>query len=197
MAIQISKAIILHIPKTGGSWIRGYLNETDMNHHCKDIELAHISGEALRQIIGYTEDLVCCFIRHPLTWYISYWETKQRIPDRRGGYLDTIVDLPFHEFLHNIIKYYPGYLTEFFNGYIERCRFIGKQENLRDDLENLFTYLRIPYNKEYLHRRPDENVISSEQKFTLGEALAIMEAEKEIIKGYDYNYIPLRAIENV
>lgn len=198
MAIQVSKAIFLHIPKTGGTWVTNYFKETNMDHQRKEIELAHMHGRRLREIIGHTEDLVFCFVRHPLTWYRSYWQCRQElVPDRSGGYLDTIVDLPFQEFIEQILKNQPGYLTGFFSGYTERCRFVGKQENLRDDLDNLLRTLRIPYNRPYLFKRVLDNVIPSEEKYSYVLATEIMHAEKHIIETYNYNYLPTDVMSGI
>lgn len=189
MAVQIDKAIFLHIPKTGGTWVRGYFKDSNMLR--REIGLEHINSGDLEP----TEDLIFCFVRHPLTWYMSYWECKQHISDRRGGYLDTIVDLSFHEFLNNILQTTPGYLTGFYRGYTERCRFIGKQENLKKDLNCLLKHLRILYDENALFGRQFENVVPSKQKYTIGLASDIMKAEKEIIEKYNYNYFPLEVMD--
>ena len=198
MAIQIDRAIFLHIPKTGGTWVRNYFRETRMDHMVEELhenQRAHINGVALNNIIGHTEDLKFCFVRHPLTWYRSYWTSKQLIPDRTGGYLDTIVDLPWIDFLQHILKNHPGYLTGFFEGYTNICRFIGKQENLREDLYCVLSHLKIRYNKEYIFRRVLDNVVPSDKKYPKELALTIMKTEENLTRKYDYNYIPLEVIE--
>lgn len=195
MAIQIDRAVCLHIPKTGGTFVRNYLQEAGMDHGVeKLLEKAHVHGQDLRDRLGQTEDLIFCFVRHPLTWYRSYWESKQRISDRSGGWLDEQVDLPWHQFIGRIITDRPGYLTGFFNGYTEICRFVGKQENLRHDLDTVLKYLRIPYDRDLLFSKPSENVIPSDKKYTLAEIRAIMQSEEKIIKMYDYDYIPIDVI---
>ena len=196
MAVQIDRAICLHIPKTGGTFVRNYFIETKLSHGVEVLlERAHMNAEGLRNTIGPTEDLIFCFVRHPLTWYRSYWTSKQEIPDRRGGPMDEIVDLPWNEFIDTVIDKYPRYLSGFYEGYTEICRFIGKQENLRDDLDCLLRYLRIPYNRKYLFKRVPDNVVPSTKKFTINQALAIMEAEKDIVDKYDYDYIPLEVLK--
>ena len=196
MAVQIDRAICLHIPKTGGTFVRNYFRESGLDHGVEVLhERAHMNAHALRKIIGNTDDLKFCFVRHPLTWYRSYWTSKQQIPDRRGGLLDEIVDTPWEEFIETIIEKYPRYLTGFFEGYTEICRFIGKQENLRDDLDTVLKFLRIPYNRKYLFKRVPDNVVPSSKKYTWMQALAIMEAEKDIVKKYNYDYIPLEVVK--
>lgn len=196
MAIQISKAIFLHIPKTGGTWVTNYFRETGMDHWHKELGLhAHIGSDQIRKIIGHTEDLCFCFVRHPLTWYRSYWQHKTDLARERSlGYLDSIVDLPFQEFIETILQNQPGFLTNHFRIFTERCRFVGKQENLRKDLNNFLKYLRIPYDKEYLFKMPRANITPSNKKYPIELALAIMEAEKGLINEYNYNYIPTEVI---
>jgi hypothetical protein len=195
MAIRIDGAICLHIPKTGGTFVRNYFRDSKMILTNEELELsAHINAGEIRRIIGHTEDLIFCFVRHPLTWYRSYWESKQQITDRRGGYIDGIVDLPWIEFLNTILRDRPGYLTEFYEGYTNICRFIGKQENLREDLNTVLRFLRIPYNKDFLFKRPSDNVVPSNKKYTKDLAFSFMEAEKVIVKKYDYNYLPMEVI---
>jgi hypothetical protein len=196
MAIQISKAIFIHTPKTGGTWVTEYFRETGMSHNVKELEFeAHIGGGRIREIIGHTEDLCFCFVRHPLTWYRSYWQHKTDFAKARDGILDNIVDLPFLEFMENILQNRLGFLTGHFRIFTERCRFVGKQENLRRDLNNVLKYLRIPYDKEYLFKKPLANTTPSSKKYPIKLALDIMEAEKGIINEYNYNYIPLGIIE--
>lgn len=191
MAIQIDRAIFLHIPKTGGTWITNYFKETGMDHGVESLaEHAHINGVGLNDIIGPTEDLVFCFVRHPLTWFRSYWQCKQALEPRQGGYLDTIVDQPFNKFIDDILQDFPGYMTNFVSGYTQRCRLIGKQENLRSDLDEILTLLRIDYDRTLIFNKPPVNKIETEEKYTMTQAFSIMKTEKPLIDVYGYNYIP-------
>ena len=197
MAIQIDRAIFLHIPKTGGTWVTRYFRETNMSHNVEDLELAaHINGKVIRELRPNTEDLCFCFVRHPLTWYRSYWQMRNTLTpnDRHVPFIDSIVDLPFHQFIEAILDQHPNWLTQFFDDYIERCRLIGKQENLRNDLDNILKLLNIPYDRDYLFSRPLQNVSNSNETYTYKLAKAIMEGEHRIIKEFNYNYIPLEVL---
>lgn len=193
MAVQISGAIFLHVPKTGGTFIRNYFKETNL--FIREIGYEHYNGQDIRDNIDSTEDLVFCFVRHPLTWYLSYWTMRQSTPgDRSGGYLDTIVDLPFKEFIETLLRDYPGYLTGFFNGYTSRCRAIGRQEYLRSDLNNILRMLRTPYNIKYLFERPVDNTTTPIERYPLSLALDVMKSEEQLIRRFNYFYIPERLI---
>lgn len=194
MATQISGAIFLHIPKCGGTWVRNYLNETKLT--VREIEPEHINAHTIREKIDPTEDIICCFVRHPLTWYASYWQHRQQLVTRRdGGPIDNIVDLPFTDFIEGILKDYPGYLSKFFDTYTNRCRFIGKQETLRDDLNVILSGLKIKYNQNYLYTRVLDNVTEKTAKYPYSLAKEIMITEKAIIDRYNYNYIPTEVLE--
>ena len=90
-----SGAIFLHVPKTGGSWVRAVLEELDL----ADYELGHAHGDMdhvsfyakfasgrqylkylirkklLGQIRRTPEESYYrfCFVRHPVSWYESWW----------------------------------------------------------------------------------------------------------------------------
>lgn len=193
MATQIPGAIFLHIPKCGGTWVRNYFSETKLT--IREIEPEHINAHVIRTKIDPTEDLICCFVRHPLTWYCSYWQHRQvLINNRSGGPIDQYVDQSFSDFIESVLSNLPSYITNFFNGFLNRCRTIGKQEALRDDLNSILTLLRIPYNKDYLYQRPYENTTQPTVKYPTSLALEVMKQEEEIINRFNYNYIPSQVL---
>jgi len=112
------------------------------------------------------------------------------VSKRNGGPIDTIVDLPFIQFIEKVLEDLPSYVTNFFNGYTNRCRVIGKQENLREDLNLILSMLKIPYNKDYLYSRETDNVTNPTAKYPYSLALEVMKAERDTVLRYNYNYIP-------
>ncbi len=91
-----------------------------------------------------------CFVRHPLDWYESFYLYKNQpaLDWERDGERDNfhrwhpnavLNDLgkgrDFNEFVGAVMDRYPGYVTALFSHYTFRpVDFVGKQENLRDDL---------------------------------------------------------------
>jgi hypothetical protein len=94
-----NKAVFLHIPKTGGSWVTRVLRQLDLieipfgNEHA-DFDRAfwyrrfHHDDKALRQIIRCAvgsprapfippDAFKFCFVREPLAWYESWWRFMQ------------------------------------------------------------------------------------------------------------------------
>lgn len=193
--VRIQKGIFLHIPKTGGTFVTNYFRETGMLREEVKIEkfgrmiyLAHIDGTHITD--QAQNDVVFCFVRHPLTWLRSYWQHRQFISDRSNGSIDTIVDFPFDDFVEYFIRDLPGYISLFFAGFADYSHFIGKQENLRDDLNHLLKCMRVNYNYHWLFDRPQENVNVSIEKFSMKQALKIMKLEQAMVQRFEYNYIP-------
>lgn len=135
----------MHIPKTGGSYIRKiiellYINgeEKDLHHSRFPELLNHIP------INDLANKTVICFIRHPLTWYQSRWAYRLSTP---LGWLGNCLDFScgsndFNVFVNNCIDYTKGnngWASEKMGSYINNIpsgikTFIGKQENLHSDL---------------------------------------------------------------
>lgn len=88
-----------------------------------------------------------CFVRHPLKWLESHWKYKQGrnwSPDGEensksnwhpNSALNGLGSSDFNQFVRNVIRKRPGYVSEFFFSYTKPgISFIGKTESLVDDL---------------------------------------------------------------
>jgi hypothetical protein len=91
-----------------------------------------------------------CFVRHPLDWYESFYLYKNQpsLNWERDGDLDNFhrwhpnavlnglgEGKEFNEFVTAVMDRAPGYVSALFSHYTFRpCDFVGKQENLREDL---------------------------------------------------------------
>ena len=76
-----------------------------------------------------------CFIRHPLSWLKSFWYIQMQ----RGWSLDeysiSLKSDSFSEFLMKAVEIYPdGPVSAIFSPYLEKCKEVGRQENLKEDL---------------------------------------------------------------
>lgn len=101
-------AVFLHIPKTGGTWIRQVLQELDLikgplGHGHSDFERAYwhdklhhdlkvvryIARRAIRspkaQPVMKPGCFMFCFVREPLSWYESWWRFMMSLDWRRLG----------------------------------------------------------------------------------------------------------------
>jgi hypothetical protein len=98
------------------------------------------------------------FVRKPLAWYRSYWAHRNR-----KGYvlipkfpLDFLWDSSFENFITNVLKTYPyGFLTDIYKCYVgedgKALSFVGKQENLREDLIKALTLAGEKFDKQVIN----------------------------------------------
>lgn len=145
MALLTDKFLFMHIPKTGGSYIRKLFEllyikgEEKNNHHSCFPEL--LNDISINDLADKT---IICFIRHPLTWYQSRWAFRLSHPcGWRGNSLDfNCGSNDFNLFVNNCIDYVgsgKGWasfkMTRFIDGIPSGLKsIIGKQENLHNDL---------------------------------------------------------------
>lgn len=158
-AILKKRAVFLHVPKTGGNWIVHVLNK----HHLirKMLKEKHADYNRffwLERKIARTKPFIFCFVRHPLTWYESWWKymLMEERKFKNWGYkifhpcipLDDCGDEDFNRFIEKCMNKAPGFVTEMYSQFVKKASFIGKQENLLKDIYQLFEQLKIRHNRD-------------------------------------------------
>lgn len=173
----------LHIPKTGGSWVTEVLETNGLvashvghMHANSDMNLVgDRAGSAadLAKVIGqlasrkvrkklrlsfYDPDergfFSFCFVRHPLSWYESWWKymvgrdwndwgKQNSLRDwHPNTALNGLGDPDFNTFVSNVVQARPGYVSELFFSFAKPgISFIGRTENLVDDLLHVLDIL--------------------------------------------------------
>ncbi len=88
------------------------------------------------------------FVREPLAWYKSFWAFRKTVYDtnefNRAFPLDFAWDVDFEKFINNVINMYPlGFVSILYKCYLgqngDELDFVGKQENLKEDLIKALT----------------------------------------------------------
>lgn len=163
-------AVFLHIQKTGGSWVELVLKELHLEKYrfgdphseydrCLNEELtmdgwlpfrlAKKSYRAAKRLglRGQEKPFRFCFVRHPLTWYESYFRyfaglgwPVEGIPNRAAywhpnAFIHDCKTNDFNEFVDRVLHRRPGFVSELFARYTNLgISFIGKTEKLQDHL---------------------------------------------------------------
>jgi len=191
---------LLHVPKTGGTWATRAL--IDAGVPCKAVELARLDHYAehghvwLGDIAPDADLFSVAFVRHPLSWWRSFWAHRMRegwlFPDHEIDSRASSDD--FDEFISMVIERLPGFLGVLFERFIgppERpISFIGRYEHLTDDLARAVRLAGEPFDEARLRSTLPENV-GDYQRFpacydpVLAQALA--EAEHRTIDRFYAN----------
>jgi hypothetical protein len=118
-----------------------------------------------------------CFVRHPVRWYESYWSYQWGGAGGHGAWkswgdrndpiyqshpttvLNGTKDADFNGFVRKVIAKRPGFVTELYGLYTQAgIGFIGKQENLVEDLIRVLRVLNVKYDEDQIRNRPPTNV---------------------------------------
>jgi hypothetical protein len=77
------------------------------------------------------------FVRNPLDYYKSYWSYKMRI-GWENPFDNAFMDENFEQFVRNVMEGRPGWVSMLYTKFLgpngDWVDFVGRQENLRDDL---------------------------------------------------------------
>lgn len=133
-----------------------------------------------------------CFVRHPLKYYESYYKfamqlgwpaTMGKMPGKNDWHPNSplYMEKPknFNEFIRKIIKKHPGYVTELYSSYTSpNIDFIGKTENLVEDLIKVLKLMDVSFDEEIVRNFPPQNVSKNPpEKIVWDEEL-----KKEVLK---------------
>ncbi|MBI1210461.1 MAG: hypothetical protein GC190_03285 [Alphaproteobacteria bacterium] len=175
--VLVDGSIFLHIPKTGGSWVTAALKDQNLirrkvegKHACMD----RVLYERTRFAPWRREFFTFCFVRNPLSWYESWFkfmsDPKQNwrdwgstISGRKGWHPNAILNgcgaEDFNTFVANVVRKRPGYVTELFGWYTKPpISFIGRQENLAEDLIRVLSMRGIAFDEQRIRSSIRENV---------------------------------------
>lgn len=158
VALHMGKALFFHVPKTGGSWVRsvvkrlkiptsesrcaacGWKSSDAHVHWC----CFHAASKDIDPAIAAAPIFRFAFIRHPVTFYQSFWSYKMKQGWQPDLPFDCAVGRPvFSDFVHAVLDRYRdkkgGWLTMISRRFLGPeeapiVDFVGKQENLALDL---------------------------------------------------------------
>jgi hypothetical protein len=134
----------LHVPKTGGTWVVGALRASGVAFEvvrrpamtAVTLVEDHIGLDESRD---FADRFTIAFVRHPLTWWTSFWVYRQMTGWEDGHPIDSCTQNDdFNKFIDNVVKYLPGDLSRRFEAYVgppsQQISFVGRYERLQDDL---------------------------------------------------------------
>ena len=150
---------------------------------------------------------VFTFVRHPLSWYASYWTFRNRTIqteksnrwefsggiDYPLGKLDSQCESDkFETFVKNVVRN-KGYLKHLYWCVTKDCRYVGRQENLKNDLIYIWKALNEDFDEKII--KDMRRVNKSEEHPVYSQMMRddICEVEEDVINLYytGSNNIPI------
>ena len=133
------RCVILHVPKTGGTWVRAAC-QAAVDGEVVEVGEHHAGLIAVLAECGERNPYLATFVRDPVDWYVSawmYWRRSGMFP--RPPTYPVLEDDDFETTVRNCMDLIPtGYLTytvETFAGRdFKGVHHIGRTESLAADL---------------------------------------------------------------
>ena len=102
------------------------------------------------------------FVRHPLTWYQSYFSYKQwKGWDRKNDWDHKVRSDKFEEFVEKAIEETPAYYSKLIRRFVgwpnEEIDFVGRFERLTEDLIRALQLAGESFDPEEIKKVPPEN----------------------------------------
>lgn len=139
--VVLQKSRFIHIPKCAGTFLQAVLNH--LNIGIKHTYTHPHSGHLCLHQMSEEDYYNFTFVRHPYTWWTSYYYYMQRGVKESGK--DVI---PFDVWFENENPFWLGHYTTVVKRFVgmddlyptsNKIHFTGKSENLKEDLHKALT----------------------------------------------------------
>jgi Sulfotransferase family len=200
-------ALFVHCPKTGGRFVVRMLKKT-LALNVRQVGYKHSHKDLVGPIRFRKQPYTFTIVRHPVSWYASYWQMKMGRPPVKGTHWNywqpgtlwhanweidpNYGDDDFAEFIkkvttrrnyiHDMYRWYTGL------GTYDPVDQIGKQETLTEDLITFLDAIGADYNKDLLLNAPPVGKAAGEMKAVWTPELEalVLEAEQRTLLDYGY-----------
>lgn len=143
----------------------------------------------------YPDKFKFAFVRHPVDLYRSYWQFKMTYGWDKNNPLDMECQSDgFHDFIRHVLDKYPGIygnsLIDFVGESNNEIEFIGKYENLVEDLIQALKYAGEIFDENTIRSLPAENVsnkIKFPAEYTIQLENEVRKAESMVISRFKYD----------
>jgi hypothetical protein len=129
------------------------------------------------------------FVRHPLTWYQSFWAYRQRVGWRHDAVFDRrCQDSDFNSFIDRVYHEYPcGFLRDVYDYYCNLATIVGHQESIDRDIRNFlsaYAGIEVTADPGRVNESPEDEAV-----YTPESMAKVMHIERALYR-YGYDYIP-------
>jgi hypothetical protein len=163
-AAVLSKCVVLHVPKCGGTWMLAALR-------AQGIVRATINAPSgathptVAEVQAVTDLPIISTVRDPVEWLRSFWRffhaRDWREADPPHPQFRPLLAMAADDFATFAARYLhrrPGYITELLRTYVEGASVVCPQEDLAASLEDTLTVFEEPHVAGVMLDYPRQNV---------------------------------------
>lgn len=188
----LPRSCFLHVPKTGGSWVKKAILASGIN--CESFSIKDNNHPGLREC-PFPEKFKFAFVRHPLGVYRSYWQYKMTYGwDLHNPIDQNCRDDNFEAFVSHVLAKMPGVysccIVNFVGTDRKPIEFIGKYENLVEDLITALTMAGCHFNENVIRALPPINVSNKQAfpaEYTPELKSAVLRTESGVMTRFGYS----------
>jgi hypothetical protein len=217
MALLLNNSVFIHTPKTAGQWVTEAITNSGIS--VEQIGVIHTSPDEIKSDPRIKNiHHMFTFVRHPLTWYQSMWSHQM---DEGWDAIDAIEwfsqpwmekwkpftecrSYNFQKFVKNCLNCFPdGWVSSLYKAYTNGCTFIGRHENIVNDLERALFAAGEICSIEKLQETKPRNVRgawrrrSGEVYYSQELVEQVMNVERYAVETFGYREIPNSIIEKL
>ena len=212
MALALKNSVFLHVQKTGGHWVNDCLVKCNLTEK-HVIDHSNKVSKECKNFFKFT------FIRNPIDWYVSRWRcphhrgrcwlngidpTSPKFNDEKSNFNLNTSDLDaqnldeFNDFnvwakrilnCPQVQKNNIGMASLHMQPKIDLSNFVGKKENIKNDLIKALTLAGEVFDKEIIESNKPVHVSQILKPIIYKENLhKILILDRKIIEKYKYNY---------
>ena len=199
MAVLLPHSVFFHIGRTAGYWVRDALIALDLHKgeiggfHENPLRLDH-RPEVKNRPFHF------CFTRHPLEWLRSTYLHRKMYATGKDLDHGAAEAESFTEFLEYLLaENEEGYVSLCHAPYLSGCHFVGRQENLAEDLCRALFKAGESFDGQIIRRVPHTNESSP---YLLAFAKAprallekIMARERPLFGPLGYENVPEKMVD--
>lgn len=191
--IATNKFVLTHVPRCGGTWIERTLQNGGLLEPA-----AYIKSHNPYPKEAVKDKLLFCFIRHPASWYASYWNRRMCLGWTECPF-DSYKSDNLNTFVKNVLIAEKDYYSRMIKEYIENTSYVGKFEDLIEDLLHMLRISNSAFDTQAIRNAIPINCSNYEKYAAIYEKDTInqiQETEKFILETYYNNEFPMYFIKN-
>lgn len=151
MPLILPKSCFHMIPRTGTTWVRQAIIESMGKGNGK---LPYYeTGDKHAVIENPAGKLGFCFVREIPAWL----ESRHRL-GKWNDMLSPFWDVDFNKFKANLAERPKGIIGRYFKKYTDQCGFVGRTENLAEDLIKVLALAGEKFDPDIIRELPPCNV---------------------------------------